>query len=310
MLSYDTEDGVVNRAFARFSENVPAWVWLLWVPQLLSSLIRAEGATMKTILCKIARIYPQAVYYTVRAYLIEKRENRVHAAAAQPTKAAAAQAAATAAAAAAAAATAATAATAAAAAAVVAAAKAKIEVKSESGETDKDKKTTSTDGDGDKKKEKESTGESAEATAAAVAKAEAEAAAARSATAAAAAAAARATPNDVRWMEEIVGVLRRSHSSLMTEVERMIDEFSRRFKPEPEEELLGAVHALILKCFKQPLTVADEVPLTLATTIDRVARKFFSPGPSSNNKKHLAFVYKYKVSFERDFLPPLALLST
>lgn len=89
----------------------------------------------------------------------------------------------------------------------------------------------------------------------------------------------------------------------MNEVERVLDEFSRRFKPEPEEELLGAVHALILKCFKQPLTPDDKVPSCLATTIDRVCRKFFTVDPGGNNRKHLIFVRKYKESFEKDFLP-------
>jgi transformation/transcription domain-associated protein len=113
-------------------------------------------------------------------------------------------------------------------------------------------------------------------------------------------------PLAVQWVENVVNVLRRSHSCLMTEVERMLDEFSRRFKPEPEEELLGAVHALILKCFKQPLTPCDSVPAVLTTTIDRVCRKFFTPDLGGNNKKHLAFVHKYKEAFERDFLPPQA----
>lgn len=107
-------------------------------------------------------------------------------------------------------------------------------------------------------------------------------------------------------MEEVVNVLRRSHPSLMTEVERMLDEFSRRFKPEPEEELLGAVHALILKCFKQPLSPEDKIPSALLSTVDRVCRKFFTPEPGANNKKHLAFVKKYKQTFEWDFLPPKA----
>ena len=44
--------------------------------QLLSSLARCEGNATKNILCKIAASYPQALYYTVRAFLIERRELR------------------------------------------------------------------------------------------------------------------------------------------------------------------------------------------------------------------------------------------
>ena len=74
LLSFDKENGPVNRAFARFHEHIPVWVWLMWIPQLLSSLARYEGQSAKQILSKIARTYPQALYYTVRCFLLEKRE--------------------------------------------------------------------------------------------------------------------------------------------------------------------------------------------------------------------------------------------
>jgi hypothetical protein len=52
-------------AFERASEQVPLWTWLLWLPQLLTCLARPEGPSIKLILQKVARIYPQALHYTV-----------------------------------------------------------------------------------------------------------------------------------------------------------------------------------------------------------------------------------------------------
>lgn len=106
-------------------------------------------------------------------------------------------------------------------------------------------------------------------------------------------------PSAVQYVEEVVSVLRRSHPSLLTEVERMLDEFSRRFNPEPEDELLGAVHALIGKCFKHPLSTSDQIPSVILATIDRVCRKFFSADASGNSRNHTAFLAKYKEAFEQ-----------
>ena len=556
LLHYDRENGPVNKAFLRYTEHIPAWVWLLWIPQLLSSLARPEGQAVKNILRKIAKQYPQALYYTVRAYLIEKRElrrnagdssksrevasttpqrpvlttpeaklywqnaqqtpshklinlvkqlnekikemekknvpntNRVYLEFCQlakyinqaylrakqqqkqrlakvAAKAGVKPAAATAAAASAAAAKAATikseavarraaaktgaaaaqrgaataakkidaqspAAAAAAAAAVAHAEAKKLRAQAEGKQLEAQaaanqvlklraaqnaqaqkivalqqaqKQQQLQGGDvavkaqqaamarlqqqvtmtmttqvraqtaakelqqqaaakqalanqqqlraqqlaalqqTQKQQKPQTTAQLArlqqqqqQAAAAAVAgtkptkpsSAPAASTAAQAKAAAAAAAAAAASvgttsqsrtadakaatpqpqkspvgrsPNAIKWVEEVVSVLRKNQRTLMTEVEKMLDEFARRFKPEPEEELLGAVHALILKCFKQPLTELDRVPRNLQTTIGRVCRKFFTPDPKSGNKKHLTFVKKYKDSFERDFSP-------
>jgi len=50
-------------AFDRHIDNVPYWVWLAWIPQLLLSLQRPEQAYTKAILFKVAAMYPQALYY-------------------------------------------------------------------------------------------------------------------------------------------------------------------------------------------------------------------------------------------------------
>ncbi|GAB5370731.1 hypothetical protein AAMO2058_001518200 [Amorphochlora amoebiformis] len=468
LLSYDSDQGPVNQAFTRYTEHLPPWIWLLWIPQLLSSLARPEGIAVKNILCKIARQYPQALYYTVRAYLIEKREIRnsasasrqksqssknstallmaanikppqlttaeaknfsslgihsgysklhqailhlkgvqasminnnkqktkifvefealinyfknlclvIKAAQQQQQKAAAAKSAvpngtgsgpspmqtesvqrtvadqkALATAAAAAAQTGRTSP------ALAMSLQAVTAVKPD-GKTALQtnaqivKPMTLVQGQGSPALQAQylaqmrnrqmqaialkAAQQQSQSAAAAAQQAVQQAALNRARSAAAqpgtAAQQAKSTTgatgatttqsnapssskktsaangptesssNAIKWVEDVVSVLRRSHPTLMTEVEKMLDEFSRRFKPEPEEELLGAVHALILKCFKQQLSTNDRVPPVLQTTISRVCRKFFTPDPKSGNKKHLAFVQKYKKSFEQDFLP-------
>ena len=46
-------------AFDTYSENVPVWVWIAFLPYLFSSLPRPMGSLFKGILAKIATLYPQ-----------------------------------------------------------------------------------------------------------------------------------------------------------------------------------------------------------------------------------------------------------
>ncbi len=41
--------------------QVPHWVWLAWVPQLLTGTQRAESAFCKHILKELARLFPQVL---------------------------------------------------------------------------------------------------------------------------------------------------------------------------------------------------------------------------------------------------------
>lgn len=59
--------------FDAFSENVPMWVWIPWLPQLLAALSRPEGVQLKGVLAKLASLYPQAVYYPLRNFIFEQR---------------------------------------------------------------------------------------------------------------------------------------------------------------------------------------------------------------------------------------------
>eukprot|EP00948_MAST-09A_sp_MAST-9A-sp1_P003007 g3007.t1 len=72
ILPYPT--GVLASTFEKYVEQTPMWSWILWIPQLLSNLARPEGAQMSAILLGLANMFPQALYYTLRAFLLEKRE--------------------------------------------------------------------------------------------------------------------------------------------------------------------------------------------------------------------------------------------
>lgn len=59
LLSFDTPNEPVGRAFDKFLDQIPHWVWLSWIPQLLLSLQRSEAPHCKLVLLKVATIYPQ-----------------------------------------------------------------------------------------------------------------------------------------------------------------------------------------------------------------------------------------------------------
>lgn len=63
LLSFDTPNEHVGRAFDKYFDQIPHWVWLSWIPQLLLSLQRTEAPHCKLVLLKIANVYPQVKYY-------------------------------------------------------------------------------------------------------------------------------------------------------------------------------------------------------------------------------------------------------
>jgi hypothetical protein len=74
LLQRDDGTGLIPTALAQYSDTVPVWMWVTWIPQLLAGLGRPEELPLRKILSKIAAQYPQAVYYTLRAFVLEKRE--------------------------------------------------------------------------------------------------------------------------------------------------------------------------------------------------------------------------------------------
>jgi transformation/transcription domain-associated protein len=62
LLSFDTPNEPVGRALDKYLEQLPNWVWLSWIPQLLLSLQRNEAPHCKLILMKVAQVYPQVPF--------------------------------------------------------------------------------------------------------------------------------------------------------------------------------------------------------------------------------------------------------
>jgi transformation/transcription domain-associated protein len=75
MLTFDAPlYGNLCRTFETRTAGLPSWVWLPWIPQLLSSLCRVEARAMKAILVGILKEHPQALYYSLRSFYLERRD--------------------------------------------------------------------------------------------------------------------------------------------------------------------------------------------------------------------------------------------
>jgi len=66
--------GLICQTFETRSKLLPEWIWLPWIPQLLSSLGRVEGSIVSKILRGLLALYPQALYFGLRAYYLERRD--------------------------------------------------------------------------------------------------------------------------------------------------------------------------------------------------------------------------------------------
>jgi transformation/transcription domain-associated protein len=60
---------VAARALGDNAEGIPLWHWLPWLPQLLRGLRKGWGPQAQHLLTRIAEVYPQPLYYPLRAYL-------------------------------------------------------------------------------------------------------------------------------------------------------------------------------------------------------------------------------------------------
>lgn len=74
LLGFDDENERLAKRFENFLEILPVWIWIPWIPQLLSSLSRAEAPYIKTILSKVSALHPQSLFYPLRSFIAEKRE--------------------------------------------------------------------------------------------------------------------------------------------------------------------------------------------------------------------------------------------
>ncbi|KAL8838619.1 MAG: hypothetical protein Q9170_002065 [Blastenia crenularia] len=66
LLSVDTSENMVSKAFEDFKGETPVWYWITFIPQLLTSLSHREAKLSRSILAKIAKMYPQALFFLLR----------------------------------------------------------------------------------------------------------------------------------------------------------------------------------------------------------------------------------------------------
>lgn len=67
LISFDDDHQRLVRIFEKYSVNLPPWIWIQWIPQLLASLSRPEGSVLKEILINLANVYTQPLFYYIRS---------------------------------------------------------------------------------------------------------------------------------------------------------------------------------------------------------------------------------------------------
>ncbi|CAM8985650.1 unnamed protein product [Rhodiola kirilowii] len=297
LLSFDTPNQLVGKAFDKYLEQIPLWVWLSWIPQLLLSLQRNEAPHCKLVLLKIATMFPQALYYWLRTYLLERRDvankselgrlamaqqrmqqNTSNAGtgflglpdggtrgANEPALSTDTQTA---------------------------------HGNQSSGVPSHDsgnlhghelERSAATDNnmhtgaDQTMQHNSSSTGDGGQNLR-------------RSGALGFIASAASAFDA----AKDIMEALRSKHSNLASELEILLTEIGSRFVTLPEERLLAVVNALLHRCYKYPTATTAEVPQALKKELSGVCRACFSTDAVN---KHVEFVREYKQDFERDLDP-------
>ncbi|XP_058799221.1 transformation/transcription domain-associated protein [Phymastichus coffea] len=77
LLTYDDEKSSLLDVIDKYAVGVPPIQWLPWIPQLMMCLVRYEGNVILNLLSQVGRMFPQAVYFSIRTlYLTLKIEQR------------------------------------------------------------------------------------------------------------------------------------------------------------------------------------------------------------------------------------------
>jgi transformation/transcription domain-associated protein len=66
LLSLDNGERQLAKAFEEFKGDTPVWYWITYIPQLLLDLNRPEAPVARQILGKLAKAYPQALFFQLR----------------------------------------------------------------------------------------------------------------------------------------------------------------------------------------------------------------------------------------------------
>ncbi|KAJ6378431.1 hypothetical protein OIU78_028637 [Salix suchowensis] len=302
LLSFDTPSESVGRAFDKYLEQVPHWVWLSWIPQLLLSLQRNEAPHSKLVLLKIATVYPQALYYWLRTYLLERRDvankselGRMAVAQQRMQQNATANGAGS-----------------------LGLADGNARVQSHGGSSalatdspvhqgaQSSRGIGSHDGGNTHRQEPErytavqssvhaGNDQPSQLSSSMISESSQNAVRRNGALGFVTSAA-----SAFEAAKEIMEALRSKHSNLAGELEILLTEIGSRFVTLPEERLLAVVNALLHRCYKYPTATTGEVPQSLKKELSGVCRACFSADAVN---KHVDFVRDYKQDFERDLDP-------
>ena len=66
LISVDTAEKRISQAFEEFKGETPVWYWITFIPQLLTSLSHPEAKLSRSVLVRIAKLYPQSLYFLLR----------------------------------------------------------------------------------------------------------------------------------------------------------------------------------------------------------------------------------------------------
>ncbi|CAI9763537.1 unnamed protein product [Fraxinus pennsylvanica] len=299
LLSFDPSNEPVGRAFDKYLDQVPHWVWLSWIPQLLLSLQRTEAPHCKLVLLKIATVYPQALYYWLRTYLLERRDiankseygrmavaQRTQQNVSGPVVSGS-----------------------------VGLASGSSRVAGQSGsslaaDNQIHRGVQSTGGLGShdgssqvQEPERSATVEGSipsgndQSLHQSSSNNDVGQNALRRNTALGFVASAASAFDAAK---DIMETLRSKHTNLASELEILLTEIGSRFVTLPEERLLAVVNALLHRCYKYPTATTAEVHQSLKKELSGVCRACFS---AEAVNKHVEFVGEYKHDFERDLDP-------
>ncbi|KAI1462223.1 hypothetical protein F4805DRAFT_125166 [Annulohypoxylon moriforme] len=66
LLSLDDSNGTIAAGFEDYKGETPVWYWITFIPQLLTGMAHKEAPKVHAILLKIAKAYPQSLYFQLR----------------------------------------------------------------------------------------------------------------------------------------------------------------------------------------------------------------------------------------------------
>ncbi|KAK9855808.1 hypothetical protein WJX84_006870 [Apatococcus fuscideae] len=262
LLAFDNKDNVVGRLLES-TRGVPLWLWLAWIPQLLLGLQHPEKDICKRLLLQIATAFPQALYYSLRTYLLSCRDSAVKAAQEARSRAAAADARAP-------------------------ASSGGADATASAGTS---ARPTASDGRADNAPDAGIDSRASGPTSPSPSQATSTRPVPQE------------RPAEVQAFEagkEVMETLRQKQAGVASILEMLLTEMGSRFVPKPEERLLAVVHALLQRCLKLPYADMAMVPDNLRKELAGVCKACFS---SETVSKHGQIVAEYREQFVSDLSP-------